>query len=137
MNSISHDISLRTYAATRHEMTDVASALKQALGLSMGDSSYKMVSQPYIEYIETSWTGRGERQDFLRFFTEVVRHFRGISLFPYTSAISSLLGAFTRDQLTLMCTYELSSSLDISTLMIGVESRSCDDLFNVMFRKLH
>lgn len=62
-----------------HEMDDILSDLRQALGLHTGDISQELVAQPYIEYIKASWTGRGERQDFLRFFVEVVRHFRGTS----------------------------------------------------------
>lgn len=62
-------------------MDDVLSDLRQALGFHVVDGSQEQVAQPYVEYIKTSWTGRGEQQDFLRFFIEVVRHFRGMSIF--------------------------------------------------------
>lgn len=76
-----------TDGAAGYEMDDLKSDLRQALGFHAGDGSQGHLAQPYIEYIKTSWTGRGEQQDFLRFFIEVVRHFRGMCLmavFPST-----------------------------------------------------
>lgn len=62
-------------------MEDLLPSLRQALGFNTDDRSQEKACQPYIEYIKASWTGRGERQEFLRFFVEVVRHFRGTSPF--------------------------------------------------------
>lgn len=62
-------------------MEDVLSSLWQGLGFHTGNRSQEQTCQPYIEYIKASWTGRGERKDFLRFFVEVVRYFRGTSPF--------------------------------------------------------
>lgn len=67
-----------TDGAVAREMDDMKSDLRQALGFHASDRSQEQIAQPYIEYIKTSWTGRGEQQDFLRFFIEVVRHFRGM-----------------------------------------------------------
>ena len=33
--------------------------------------------QPYLDYIHTSWPGRGEKRDFLRVFVEAVEHLKG------------------------------------------------------------
>lgn len=68
-------------SAVGHEMDDTLSALREALGFHTGDPSQEQICKPYIEYIKSSWTGRGEQQDFLRFFIEVVRHCRGTSIF--------------------------------------------------------
>ncbi|KAI7783887.1 hypothetical protein LA080_011149 [Diaporthe eres] len=73
-------------------MDDVLSALRQALGFHTGETSQEKACQPYIEYIKASWTGRGERKDFLSFFVEVVRHFRGASAGQIASADSSIRG---------------------------------------------
>lgn len=73
--------SVGTDSPVGHEMEDVLSSLRQALGFHTGDVTQEQACQPYIEYIQASWTGRGERVDFLRFFVEVVRHFRGTSIF--------------------------------------------------------
>lgn len=34
--------------------------------------------EPYLEYIESSWPGRGSKQDFLRFFADVANHFSSV-----------------------------------------------------------
>lgn len=74
-----------TDGAVAREMDDMKSDLRQALGFHASDRSQEQIAQPYIEYIKTSWTGRGEQQDFLRFFIEVVRHFRGMCfLWPFS-----------------------------------------------------
>jgi hypothetical protein len=46
-------------------MDVVLTALRQALGFHTGGIGKEQACQPYIEYINASWTGRGERQDFL------------------------------------------------------------------------
>lgn len=72
--------SLETNPAVGNKVEDLLSALQQALGFRTGDINQEQVCQPYIDYIQTSRTGRGERQDFLRFLVEVMRHFRGTIL---------------------------------------------------------
>lgn len=53
-------------------------ALRIALGLkgSADDPDMKASSfEPYLDYIESSWPGRGSKEDFLRFFADVASHF--------------------------------------------------------------
>lgn len=79
-----------TGGGIRHEMDVVLPALRQDLGFRAGDVRQEQVCQPYIEYIQASWTGRGEQQDFLRLFSEVVRHFRGTTIFRVPSFLKPM-----------------------------------------------
>ncbi|KAH7176756.1 hypothetical protein EDB81DRAFT_850589 [Dactylonectria macrodidyma] len=51
---------------------DLRLTLASALGLSDN-----VAAKPHLQYIESSWPGRGELHDFLRLFIDVVDHFRG------------------------------------------------------------
>lgn len=67
-------------------------ALKHALGFSDDELSQVASIEPYVEYIKASWTGRGKQEDFLRFFIEVVQHFRDTSDERKRSEDSSIRG---------------------------------------------
>lgn len=61
-------------------------ALRRALGF---DSNHdEKLSEPYVQYIKSSWPGRGEKADYLRFFTEVVEHCKRLRSFFKPLSIS-------------------------------------------------
>ncbi len=62
---------------------DTRTVLRSALGFpgTADNPDMEVLSfEPYLDYIECSWPGRGSKEDFMRLFADVAGSFRGATL---------------------------------------------------------